>query len=48
MRLAGNLMTQGYILLATVPNIKDPRHNVFYFKDTPQIKTAIQDYLNRR
>lgn len=48
MRLAGYLMTKGYILLATAPNEKDTHHNVFYFKDTPQIQDAIQDYLNRR
>lgn len=46
MRLAGHLMTLGFILLDISPNVRTPCKNVFYFKDSPQIQEAIQNYIN--
>ena len=45
-RLAGHLMTQGFILIAVAPNERNSRKNVFFFKDTSMIKSSIQDYLD--
>lgn len=47
-RLAGYLMTRGFILEAIGPNPKDPIKHVFYFRDTPDIQQAIQNYLAQR
>ena len=46
-KLAGHLMMLGYVLIDLAPNERDTRKNVFYFKDSTQIKEAIQTYLNK-
>ncbi len=46
-KLAGALMQAGFVLVAIAPNYKDPNRNVFYFRDTPEIKQTIKTFLNR-
>lgn len=47
-RLAGTLMAKGFILVSMGQNRKNVRKNVFYFKDTPQLREAMDDYLKNR
>lgn len=47
-RLAGYLMQKGYVLLDMRPDFKSSsRKNIFLFKDTPQIRQSMSDYLNQ-
>ena len=43
-RLAGHLMTLGFVLLGIDKNRSDPNKNVFYFRDSEKIRTIIQNY----
>jgi hypothetical protein len=43
-RLAGYLMQKGFILLRLNKNLDDPTKNVFLFKDSKEIESAIQEY----
>lgn len=46
-RMAGYLMLRGYVLLGMRPDINSSNgKNVFIFKDTPQIRNSMSDYLN--
>ena len=46
-RMAGYLMLMGYVLLYMRPDINSSSgKNVFVFKDTPQIRNSMSDYLN--
>ena len=46
-RMAGYLMLKGYVLLDMRPDINSSSgKNVFVFKDTPQIRNSMSDYLN--
>lgn len=47
MKLAGKLMTDGFVLCGMQKNKKNNNYNVFYFCDTPEIKAAIKKYTNR-
>ena len=47
MRLAGYLMTRGFVLLDMKPNYRFPDRNVFYFTDTAEIRQAIEQYIER-
>lgn len=44
LRLAGFLMQRGFILLRMNRNLDDPKKNVFLFKDSQEIESAIQEY----
>lgn len=46
MRLAGTLMSKGFILVGMGQNTQNKRKNVFYFKDTPQLREAMDIYLS--
>ena len=47
-RMAGYLMQKGYVLIDMRPDMKSgSRKNVFFFKDTPQLRTSMSDYINR-
>lgn len=47
-RMAGYLMQIGYVLIDMRPDIKSSsRKNIFLFKDTPQIRQSMSDYLNQ-
>lgn len=47
-RMAGYLMQKGYVLLEMRPDVKSSsRKNIFLFKDTPQIRQSMSDYLNQ-
>ena len=42
-----DLMLKGYVLLDMRPDINSSSgKNVFVFKDTPQIRNSMSDYLN--
>lgn len=46
-RMAGYLMLMGYVLLDMRPDINSSSgKNVFIFKDTPQIRNSMSDFLN--
>lgn len=44
LRLAGFLMQRGFVLLRMNRNLDDPTKNVFLFKDSKEIESAIQEY----
>ena len=47
-RMAGYLMQKGYVLIDMRPDIKSSSgKNIFLFKDTPQIRQSMSDYLNQ-
>lgn len=46
-RMAGYLMQRGFVLVDMRPDLKNTRRNVFLFNDTPQLKTAIDEYMSR-
>lgn len=46
-RMAGYLMMRGFYLISVQPNHKQPGKNCFSFFDSPMLKDAMEDYLNR-
>jgi hypothetical protein len=47
-RLCGYLQLQGFILVNMKPNNNGNGKNVFYFKETPELLSAIDEYLANR
>lgn len=47
MRLAGYLMQRGFVLVDMQPDLKKSGRNVFFFNDTPQLKSAVDEYMSR-
>lgn len=47
MRLAGKLMSDGFVLCGMRKNEIDNNYNVFYFCDTPEIKAAMKKYIQK-
>lgn len=39
-------MHRGFVLLDMQPDLKKSGRNVFYFNDTEQLRTAINEYLS--
>lgn len=46
-RMAGYLMQRGFVLIDMQPDLKKTGRNIFLFNDTPQLKSAIDDYMSR-
>ena len=46
-KMAGYLMQRGFVLIDMQPDLKKTRRNVFFFYNTPQLKSAINEYINR-
>lgn len=46
-RMAGYLMLRGFYLISVQPNLKHSGKNCFSFYDSPMLKDAMEDYLNR-
>ena len=46
-RMAGYLMLRGFYLISVQPNLKHPGKNCLSFYDSPMLKDAMEDYLNR-
>ena len=46
-KMAGYLMQMGFVLIDMQPDLKKTGRNVFFFNDTPQLKSAIDEYLSR-
>ena len=47
-RMAGYLMLRGFYLIRIEQNKKRPGNNCFAFFDTPVLKAAMSDYINRK
>jgi hypothetical protein len=47
-RLCGFLQMRGFILVDIKPNKNGNGKNVFFFKETPELLAAIQEYLDDR
>ena len=45
-RLAGWLMTKGYVLMDMKPNKKYAGRNVFYFVDSVALKTSVDEFFH--
>lgn len=45
--MAGYLMQRGFVLIDMRSDLKKTGRNVFFFKDTPQLKSAIDEYMSR-
>lgn len=46
-RLAGHLMEKGFVLIDMQPHKTDTRRNVFFFKESNEIKDAINEYKSK-
>lgn len=46
-KMAGYLMQKGFVLINMQPDLKKSGRNVFFFKDSPQLKAAIDEYMSR-
>ena len=46
-KLAGYLMQRGFVLIDMQEDIKPTGRNVFLFKNTPQLQSAIYEYKSR-
>jgi hypothetical protein len=46
-KLAGYLMQKGFVLIDMQPDMKKTGKNVFFFNDTPQLKSAMDEYMSR-
>lgn len=46
-KLAGYLMLRGFVLIDMQEDIKPTGRNVFLFKNTPQLQSAIDEYKSR-
>ncbi len=44
MRLAGNLMQRGFVLVGIAPNRANPSKHIFVFHDSELIRDAIEKY----
>lgn len=44
-RLAKDLMKKGYELLEQQPNKFKPQYNVYFFKDTEEIRESVKEIL---
>lgn len=40
-------MQKGFVLIDMQPDLKQSGRNVFFFKDTPQLLSEIDDYMSR-
>lgn len=45
-KLAGHLITKGFVLQEIRPDRKRTGRNVFLFRDTPQLRSAVAEYLS--
>lgn len=43
-RLAGNLMTKGFVLLGMEPDRNYPSRNIFKFSNSEPLRNAIEEY----
>lgn len=46
LRLARYLESKGFMIIATRPDMKDTGRDVFIFANTPQLRQAIDTYMN--
>ena len=46
-KMAGYLMQRGFVLIDMQPDLTKTGRNVFFFNDTPQLKSAIDEYMSR-
>ena len=46
-KMAGYLMQKGFVLIDMQPDLKKSGRNVFFFMDTPQLKSSIDEYMSR-
>ena len=40
-------MQKGFVLIDMRPDLKKSGRNIFFFNDTPQLKSAIAEYMSR-
>lgn len=45
-KMAGYLMQRGFVLIDMQPDLKKTGRNIFLFNDTPQLKSAINEYMS--
>ena len=48
LRMANNLVEQGYELLGTSIDIKNPKYKVFLFKDSAELREAVKKLSRKR
>ena len=46
-KLTGYLMQKGFVLIDMRTDLKKSGRNIFFFNDTPQLKSAIDEYMSR-
>lgn len=48
LKLANLLINAGFEMVGSGINIQNPKYRVFYFKDTPELRKAVNDIINKR
>jgi hypothetical protein len=48
MKLAGELMAQGFHLINMRPDVHEPTKRVYIFNNTPDLQNAIYRYRNKK
>ena len=43
-QLAGYLRKQGFMIIGTEVNLKNPQYDIFLFEDSEELRKAFQDY----
>lgn len=46
LRLLQYLKEQGFMPVMTLPDVQNPKFNVWKFKNTPELEDAIERYFN--
>lgn len=47
-KLMSELVAKGFVLVNMRPDEKGSGRNVFYFRNTPELRQAVADYRNNR
>lgn len=47
LRMLEYLKSKGFIPCLTVPDVNNPKYNVWKFKNTPELEDTIEEYFNQ-
>ena len=48
LKIANLLINAGFEMVGSGINTKNPKYRVFYFKDTPELRAAVDRIINKR
>lgn len=47
LRMLGWLKERGFLPCETIPDVNNPKFNVFVFENTPELEDAIEEYFSK-